>query len=71
MALEDATLQFAVLLIGCGGQFVKKSVVSVQIKLELKVGRNNAKEKGIIEETRKMQATALVIGSSYRTMFGM
>ena len=72
MALEDATLQFVVLLTGYSGQFVKQCAVAVQVKLvELKVGRNNAKEKGIIEETKKLKATTLVIGSSSRTIFGM
>eukprot|EP00271_Cylindrocystis_brebissonii_P003739 TRINITY_DN14_c0_g1_i1.p1 TRINITY_DN14_c0_g1~~TRINITY_DN14_c0_g1_i1.p1 ORF type:complete len:972 (-),score=181.63 TRINITY_DN14_c0_g1_i1:2662-5499(-) len=48
-----------------------KKLVDNRVKLELKVGRNNSKEKGIVEEAKKLKATTLVIGSSSRTMFGM
>lgn len=43
----------------------------MQIKLELKVGRNNSREKGIVEESKKLKATSLVLATNTRTMFGM
>ena len=69
--MDYATLRFSVFFIGCSVRFLIEYVIAVQVKLELKVGRNNSKEKGIIEETKKLKATALVIGSNSRTMFGM
>eukprot|EP00271_Cylindrocystis_brebissonii_P011292 TRINITY_DN2843_c0_g1_i1.p1 TRINITY_DN2843_c0_g1~~TRINITY_DN2843_c0_g1_i1.p1 ORF type:complete len:971 (-),score=188.09 TRINITY_DN2843_c0_g1_i1:936-3848(-) len=47
-----------------------KKLVDSRVKLELKVGRNNSKEKGVVEEAKKLRASCLVIGSSSRTMFG-
>ncbi|CAI5995891.1 unnamed protein product [Closterium sp. NIES-64] len=48
-----------------------KKVVDPKIKLELKVGRNNSREKGIVEESKKLKATSLVIGTNARGMFSM
>lgn len=42
-----------------------------QIKLELKVGRNNSREKGVVEESKKLRATTLVLGTNTRGMFTM
>ena len=44
---------------------------TTQIRLELKVGRNNSKSKGILDEVRKLRATVLVLGSSARGMFSV
>ncbi|CAI7837736.1 unnamed protein product, partial [Closterium sp. NIES-53] len=41
------------------------------IRLELKVGRNNSKERGIVDESRKLKATTLVVGTSSRGIFGI
>ncbi|CAI5483759.1 unnamed protein product [Closterium sp. Yama58-4] len=48
-----------------------KGMVDSKIKLELKVGRNNSKEKGIVDESRKLKATTLVVGTSSRGIFGI
>ncbi|GJP41441.1 hypothetical protein CLOM_g1119 [Closterium sp. NIES-68] len=48
-----------------------KKVVDPKIKLELKVGRNNSREKGIVEESSKLKATTLVLGTNARGMFSM
>ncbi|GJP46420.1 hypothetical protein CLOM_g5711 [Closterium sp. NIES-68] len=48
-----------------------KSMVDNKIKLELKVGRNNSKERGIVDESRKLKATTLVVGTSSRGIFGI
>ena len=43
----------------------------LQVKLELKVGRNNSREKGIVEESKKLKASTLVLGTNARGMFSM
>ncbi|CAI7852029.1 unnamed protein product, partial [Closterium sp. NIES-54] len=48
-----------------------KKLVDPKIKLELKVGRNNSREKGIVEESSKLKATTLVLGTNARGMFSM
>ncbi|CAI5535444.1 unnamed protein product [Closterium sp. Naga37s-1] len=40
-------------------------------RLELKVGRNNSKERGIVDESRKLKATTLVVGTNSRGIFGI
>ncbi|CAI5488751.1 unnamed protein product [Closterium sp. Naga37s-1] len=48
-----------------------KGMVDSKIRMELKVGRNNSKEKGIVDESRKLKATTLVVGTSSRGIFGI
>ncbi|CAI5500488.1 unnamed protein product [Closterium sp. Naga37s-1] len=48
-----------------------KRMVDSKIRLELKVGRNNSKERGIVDESRKLKATTLVVGTNSRGIFGI
>lgn len=50
---------------------VAESLWCGQVRMELKVGRNNSREKGIVEESKKLRATALVLGTNARGMFSL
>eukprot|EP00897_Mesotaenium_endlicherianum_P010170 jgi/Mesen1/9181/ME000591S08502 len=48
-----------------------RKLVDFRVKLELRVGRSNFKEKGILEELKKLKAACLVLGTSSRSIFSM
>ncbi|CAI5499865.1 unnamed protein product [Closterium sp. Naga37s-1] len=48
-----------------------KGAVDSKVRLELRVGRNDSRDAGIMEEAKKLQATCLVLGTKGRGMFTM
>ncbi|CAI5501784.1 unnamed protein product [Closterium sp. Naga37s-1] len=46
-----------------------KAGIDAKVRLELRVGRNDSRDAGIMEEAKKLQATCLVLGTKNRGMF--
>ncbi|CAI7808239.1 unnamed protein product [Closterium sp. NIES-53] len=48
-----------------------KASIDAKVRLELRVGRNDSRDAGIMEEAKKLHATCLVLSTKGRGMFSM